>query len=75
MKAKTLLLRLTLFIPFIASQAVVGLTAEAKKEKAPKFVFTTFENKRLAFPISEVDLFCSNSSPHGDLSADRRLLS
>jgi hypothetical protein len=30
--------------------------------------------KGLAFRIFEVDLFCWNSSPHGDQSADRRLL-
>jgi cytochrome oxidase Cu insertion factor (SCO1/SenC/PrrC family) len=48
MKAKTFLLRLTLFVPFLAFQAVVGLTAEAKKEKAPEFVLTTFDNKKIS---------------------------
>ena len=47
MKAKTLLLRVTLSVPFIASQAVVSLTAEAKKEKAPKFVLTSLDNKKI----------------------------
>jgi hypothetical protein len=48
MKVNRFLLRLTLFIPFIAVQADVGLAAEAKKEKAPKFVITTFDNKSVS---------------------------
>jgi hypothetical protein len=48
MKAKTFLLPVTLSIIFLASQAVVDLTAEAKKEKAPEFVLTTFDNKNIS---------------------------
>jgi cytochrome oxidase Cu insertion factor (SCO1/SenC/PrrC family) len=48
MKPKTFLLHLTLFVPFLASQAVVGLTAEAKKEKAPEFVLTTLDSKKIS---------------------------
>ena len=48
MKAKKFILPFILCIPLIASQAVVGLTAEAQKEKAPKFVLTTFDHKRIS---------------------------
>jgi peroxiredoxin len=48
MKAKIFLLRVTLSVAFLASQAVVGLTAEAKEEKAPEFVLTTFDNKNIS---------------------------
>ena len=48
MKAKTFLLRLIFFVPFLASQAVVGLTAEPKKEKAPEFVLTTLDSKKIS---------------------------
>ena len=48
MKAKTFLLCVTLSGGFLASQAVVGLTAEATKEKAPEFVLTTFDKKNIS---------------------------
>ena len=46
MKAKTLLLRLILFIPFIASQAVVGLTAEAKKGESTEICTHYFQEQK-----------------------------
>jgi hypothetical protein len=49
MKAKMFLLRVTLSVAFLTSQAVVALTAEAKKEKAPEFVLTTFNNENISF--------------------------
>jgi cytochrome oxidase Cu insertion factor (SCO1/SenC/PrrC family) len=48
MKVTIFFLGLTLFIPFIAVQAVVGLAAEAKKEKAPEFEVTTFDNNSVS---------------------------
>jgi hypothetical protein len=75
MKAKTFLLHLSLFVPFLASQAGVGLIAGAEKEKAPKFVVTTFNNKKISLSDFKGKPILLKSSPHGDLSADRRLLS
>jgi cytochrome oxidase Cu insertion factor (SCO1/SenC/PrrC family) len=48
MKARIFLLGVTLSIAFLASQAGVGLTAEAKKEKAPEFVVTTLDSKKIS---------------------------
>jgi hypothetical protein len=50
MKIKTFLLRVTLFVTLLASQTVIGLAAEAKKEKAPEFVLTTFDNEKISLP-------------------------
>ncbi len=48
MKARAFLLGIMLSLAFLASQANIGLTAEPKKEKAPEFVLTTFNNKNIS---------------------------
>jgi cytochrome c biogenesis protein CcmG, thiol:disulfide interchange protein DsbE len=42
------LLHVTLCLAFLTSQVSVGVAAEAKKEKAPEFVLTTFDKKRIS---------------------------
>jgi hypothetical protein len=50
------------------------VAAEAKKEKAPEFVLTTFDKKRISLSDSGEDQSYLNSLLHGDPSASRRLL-
>jgi AhpC/TSA family len=42
------LLHVTLCLAFLTSQVSVGVAAEAKKEKAPEFVLTTFDKKSIS---------------------------